>query len=151
MMANTYTCLHYHVLFSTKNRERWLVPEIEQRVWRFIGGIARAHRMTALQVGGVEDHIHALITAPPTIAPCQIAQFLKGDSSKWIHEEFSALRNFGWQDGYAAFTVSKSDIPRVIRYIQNQRAHHRKKTFQEEYLEFLRANGIDYDERYLWG
>ena len=150
-MANTYTCLHYHVLFSTKNRERWLVPEIEQRVWRFIGGIARAHRMTALQVGGVEDHIHALITAPPTIAPCQIAQFLKGDSSKWIHEEFSALRNFGWQDGYAAFTVSKSDIPRVIRYIQNQRAHHRKKTFQEEYLEFLRANGIDYDERYLWG
>src|SRR6267142_2168384 len=77
MMANTYTCLHYHVLFSTKNRERWLVPEIEQRVWRFIGGIARAHRMTALQVGGVEDHIHALVTAPPTIAPCQIAQFLK--------------------------------------------------------------------------
>ena len=150
-MANTYTCLHYHVLFSTKNRERWLVPEIEQRVWRFIGGIARAHRMTALQVGGVEDHIHALVTAPPTIAPCQIAQFLKGDSSKWIHEEFSALRNLGWQDGYAAFTVSKSDIPRVIKYIQNQRAHHRKKTFQEEYLEFLRANGIDYDERYLWG
>ena len=150
-MANTYTCLHYHVLFSTKNRERWLVPEIEQCVWRFIGGIARAHRMTALQVGGVEDHIHALVTAPPTIAPCQIAQFLKGDSSKWIHEEFSTLRNFGWQDGYAAFTVSKSNIPQLIKYIQNQRAHHRKKTFQEEYLEFLRANGIDYDERYLWG
>ena len=150
-MANTYTCLHYHVLFSTKNRERWLVPEIEQRVWRFIGGIARAHRMIALQVGGVEDHIHALVTAPPTIAPCQIAQFLKGDSSKWIHEEFSTLGNFGWQDGYAAFTVSKSDIPRVIKYIQNQRLHHRKKTFQEEYLEFLHAKGIDYDERYLWG
>lgn len=150
-MANTYTCLHYHVIFSTKNRERWLVPEVEQRVWRFIGGIARAHRMTALQVGGVEDHIHALITAPPTIAPFQIAQFLKGDSSKWIHEEFSALRNFGWQDGYAAFTVSKSNIPQLIKYIQNQRAHHRKKTFQEEYLEFLDANGIDYDERYLWG
>ena len=150
-MANTYTCLHYHVLFSTKNRERWLVSDIEQRVWQFIGGIARAHRMTALQVGGVEDHIHALVTAPPTIAPCQIAQFLKGDSSKWIHEEFSALRNFGWQDGYAAFTVSKSNIPQLIKYIQNQRAHHRKKTFQEEYLDFLHANGIDYDERYLWG
>ena len=150
-MANTYTCLHYHVIFSTKNRERWLVPDIEQRVWRFIGGIARAHRMTALQVGGIEDHIHALVTAPPTIAPFQIAQFLKGDSSKWIHEEFSALRNFGWQDGYATFTVSKSDIPRVIKYIQNQRAHHRKKTFQEEYLEFLNANSIEYDERYLWG
>jgi putative transposase len=150
-MANTYTSLHYHVIFSTKNRERWLVPDIEQRVWEFIGGIARKHRMIALQVGGVDDHIHALVTAPPTIAPCQIAQFLKGDSSKWIHEEFSALRNFGWQDGYGAFTVSKSNIPEVIKYIQNQRAHHRQKTFQEEYLEFLHANGIEYDERYLWG
>jgi putative transposase len=150
-MANTYTSLHYHVIFSTKNRERWLVPDIEQRVWEFIGGIARKHRMIALQVGGVDDHIHALVTAPPTIAPCQIAQFLKGDSSKWIHEEFSALRNFGWQDGYGAFTVSKSNIPEVINYIQNQRAHHRQKTFQEEYLEFLLANGIEYDERYLWG
>jgi len=150
-MANTYTSLHYHVIFSTKNRERWIVPEIEQRVWGYIGGIARAHRLTALQVGGIEDHIHALVTAPPTIAPFQIAQFLKGDSSKWIHEEFSALRNFGWQDGYGAFTVSKSNIPAVIQYIQNQREHHRKKTFQEEYLEFLHANNIEYDERYLWG
>ncbi len=97
-MANTHTSLHYHVIFSSKNREPWIVPSIEQRIWEFIGGIARAHRMTALQVGGVEDHIHALVTAPPTIAPFQIAQFLKGDSSKWIHEEFSTLRNFGWQD-----------------------------------------------------
>jgi putative transposase len=150
-MANTYTSLHYHFLFSTKNRDPWLVPSIEQRIWEFIGGIARAHRMTALQVGGVEDHIHALVTAPPTIAPFQIAQFLKGESSKWIHEEFSKLRNFGWQDGYGAFTVSKSNIPKVIKYIQNQREHHRKKTFQEEYLEFLRENNIEYDERYLWG
>jgi REP element-mobilizing transposase RayT len=142
-MANTYTSLHYHVIFSTKNRERWLVPDIEQRVWEFIGGIARKHRMIALQVGGVDDHIHALVTAPPTIAPCQIAQFLKGDSSKWIHEEFSALRNFGWQDGYGAFTVSKSNIPEVIKYIQNQRAHHRQKTFQEEYLEFLHAKVLN--------
>lgn len=146
-MANTYAALHYHVIFSTKNREPWLVRDIEQRVWEFLGGIARA----PLQVGGVEDHIHALITAPPTIAPFQIAQLLKGGSSKWIHEEFTALRNFGWQDGYGAFTVSKSKIPDVITYIQNQREHHRKKTFQEEYLEFLNENGIEYDERYLWG
>ena len=150
-MANTYTSLHYHVIFSTKNREPWLVPDIEQRVWAYIGGIARAHKMTALQVGGVEDHIHALVTAPPTIAPFQIAQYLKGDSSLWIHKEFPLLRKFGWQDGYGAFTVSKSNIPEVIRYIQNQREHHRKKTFQEEYLEFLHEHGIEYDERYLWG
>jgi len=151
MMANTYSSLHYHLIFSTKNREPWLVPDMEQRIWEFIGGIARAHRMTALQVGGIEDHIHALVTAPPTIAPFQIAQYLKADSSKWIHEEFPTLRNFWWQDGYGAFTVSKSNIPKVIKYIQNQREHHRKRTFQEEYLEFLRENGVDYDERYLWG
>jgi REP-associated tyrosine transposase len=107
--------------------------------------------MTALQVGGVDDHIHALVTAPPTIAPFQIAQFLKGDSSKWIHQEFPSLTQFNWQDGYGAFTVSKSNIPEVVSYIQNQREHHRKRTFQEEYLEFLRVNGIEYDERYLWG
>jgi putative transposase len=150
-MANTYSSLQYHFIFSTKNCEPWLVPATEHRIWQYIGGIARAHKMTALQIGGFDDHIHALVTAPPTIAPCQIAQYLKGDSSKWIHQEYSALRNFGWQDGYAAFTVSKSNVPDVIRYIQSQREHHRKKTFQEEYLEVLRLNGIDYDERYLWG
>lgn len=109
-MANTYTSLHYHVIFSTKDRNRWLVPDIE-RVWSYIGGIARTHQMTALQVGGVEDHIHALVTAPATLAPSRIAQFLKGESSKWIHEEFRTLRNFAWQDGYGAFTVSKSNLP----------------------------------------
>ncbi len=150
-MANTYTSLHYHVIFSTKNREPWLVQSIEQRIWEFIGGIARAHGMTALQVGGVEDHIHVLVTAPPTIAPFKIAQFLKGDSSKWIHEEFSTLRHFGWQDGYGAFTVSKSNIPKVIKYIKTSVSIIAKKTFQEEYMEFLQANGVEYDERYLWG
>jgi REP element-mobilizing transposase RayT len=150
-MANTYTSLHYHLIFSTKNREPWIVPDIEERIWRVIGGIVRKHGMTALQIGGVEDHIHALVTAPPTVAPFQIAQILKGESSKWIHDELPKLKLFSWQDGYGAFTVSKSNIAQVIGYIQNQREHHRKRTFQEEYLEFLRANGIEYDERYLWG
>ena len=113
-MANTYTSLHYHIIFSTKNREPWLVTDIEQRVWEFIGGIARAHGMTALQVGGVEDHIHALVTAPPTIAPAQIAQYVKGDSSKWIHQEFSKLRSFGWQNGYGGFTVSSRTFGRGL-------------------------------------
>ncbi|HEY2962602.1 MAG TPA: IS200/IS605 family transposase [Pyrinomonadaceae bacterium] len=150
-MANTYTSLHYHVVFSTKNRYPWLTLEIEQPVWSFIGGVAREHKMTALQVGGVEDHIHALVMAPPTIAPSEIAKHLKGESSLWIHNEFSGLRKFSWQDGYAAFTVSKSNIPRVVRYIKSQRIHHRRKTFREEYLALLRANGIEYDERYVWG
>jgi REP element-mobilizing transposase RayT len=149
-MANTYTSLLYHLTFSTKNREPWIAQTIEGRVWAYIGGVARKHNMTALQVGGIEDHIHALIMAPPTLSPSEIAQYLKGDSSKWIHQEFSKLRAFGWQDGYGAFTVSKSQIPEVIAYIKNQREHHRRKTFQEEYLELLNKHGIDYDERYLW-
>lgn len=150
-MANTYASLHYHLIFSTKNRIRWIVPDIEQRVWEYLGGIARRHKLTALQVGGTDDHIHALVLAPAIFSPSQIAQFLKGDSSKWIHDEFRRMRSFAWQDGYGAFTVSRSNLPEVIEYIQSQREHHRKKTFQEEYLEFLKRHEIQYDERYLWG
>ncbi len=85
-MANTYTSLHYHVIFSTKNRVLYLNPEIEQRIWAYLGGVARKHKMTALQIGGCDDHIHVLVMAPPVIAPSQIAQSLKGDSSKWIRD-----------------------------------------------------------------
>ena len=150
-MADTYTSLYYHVVFSTKNRVGHIKPEIEHRVWEYVGGIARENKMTALQVGGIEDHIHALVMAPAALSPSQIAQYLKGDSSKWIHEEFPELRGFAWQDGYGAFTVSKSNLPDVVRYIESQREHHRQKTFQEEYLDFLNKHGIDYDERYVWG
>jgi len=146
-MANTYTSLHYHFTFSTKNREPWITQAIEERVWAYIGGVARAHKMTALQVGGIEDHNHAVVMAPLTLSPSQIAQFLKGDSSKWIHEEFPKLRGFEWQAGYGGFTVSKSQLRDVIKYIKNQRKHHHKKTFQEEYLELLQKHDVDYDER----
>ena len=107
--------------------------------------------MTALQVGGTEDHIHALVTAPAVPSPSEIAQYLKGDSSKWIHTEFTRMGQFAWQDGYGAFTVSRSNIPSVIAYIKNQPEHHRKKSFQEEYRELLEKHGIEYDERYIWG
>ena len=150
-MANTYTSLFYHLVFSTKNRDPWLVPGIEQRIWKYLGGVARAHQITPLQIGGVEDHIHALVLAKRTIAVFEIAKFLKGDSSKWIHQEFSNMPAFSWQDGYGGFSVSKSDVPDVVRYIQNQREHHRRKTFREEYLELLIAHGVQFDERYVWG
>ncbi|MBS1786642.1 MAG: IS200/IS605 family transposase [Acidobacteria bacterium] len=150
-MANTYHSLHYHLIFSTKNRVAHLKPEIEQRVWAYIGGVARLHKMTALQIGGFDDHIHVLVMAPPTIAPSQIAQWLKGDSSKWIHETFPELRDFAWQEGYGVSTVSRSNTEAVVAYIQKQREHHQKQTFQEEYLEFLQRHGVEYDERYVWG
>jgi len=150
-MANTYSSLHYHLVFSTKNRVPYLTHDIEQRVWAYIGGVARKHKMTALQVGGFDDHIHALVMAPPILSPSQIAQCLKGDSSKWIHETFPELRDFAWQEGYGAFTVSKSNLESVVSYIQKQREHHRQRSFQEEYLDFLQKHGIEYDERYVWG
>ena len=150
-MANTYTSLYYHIVFSTKNRTAYLKAEIENRIWAYIGGVARAHKIVALQVGGVEDHIHALVKSPPNVSISQIAQFLKGDSSKWIHEKFPELRGFAWQDGYGAFAVSKSDVDAVIRYIRDQREHHVGTGFGEEYSSLLRVNGVECDERYLLG
>jgi REP element-mobilizing transposase RayT len=149
-MANTYTSLHYHIVFSTKNRERWIMPDIEQRIWAYLGGIAKDNKMQPIQIGGIEDHVHMLFGAPATLAPSKIAQVIKGGSSAWIHETFPAMRGFAWQDGYGAFTVSMSSVPDVAAYIRSQREHHRTKTFQEEYLALLQKHQIDYKECYLW-
>jgi putative transposase len=150
-MANTYSQCFYHFVFSTKERARFIFPDIESRVWAYIGGIAKNHTMSAVQVGGIEDHIHTLVMAKPSWSPSGIAQLLKGESSKWIHEEFEGLRKFGWQDGYAVFTVSKSIVPKVVDYILNQREHHSTKTFKDEYVELLQLHGVEYDERFLSG
>ena len=149
-MANSYTSLHYRFAFSTKNRHLWIAPDIEERVWAYLGGILAKNKMKPLKIGGIEDHIHMLLGAPPTIAPAKIAQLVKGGSSAWIHEEFPQLTEFGWQDGYGAFTISKSAVPDVSAYIQNQREHHRARTYQEEFRALLERHGIEYDERYLW-
>ncbi len=149
-MANTYTSLHYHFVFSTKGRERWITPEIETRVWSFMGGIAKENKITPLMIGGVDDHVHLLLIAPATLAPSKIAQLIKGGSSAWLHTTFPNLKCFKWQDGYGAFSVSKSSLPEVTQYIQTQREHHRTRTFQEEYLAFLQRHEVQYDERYLW-
>lgn len=149
-MANTYSQLFYHVVFSTKHRINFIEQEIEARVWAFIGGIARKHELTALQVGGIENHIHGLVMARPVVAPYEIPMWLKGESSKWIRTEFPRLTKFGWQDGYGIFSVSKSNVPAVIEYIRNQREHHAAQTFEEEYVSLLKLHGIDYDEKYVF-
>jgi putative transposase len=166
-MANTFTSLHYHVIFSTKHREPWISPDLEEHVWKFLGGIARENSMKALLIGGMPDHVHLALALPPTQTISKALQLLKGGSSKWIKDALPGMRGFAWQDGYGAFTVSKSNLPEVMTYIQNQREHHRIKTFQEEFLTFLREHhriktfqeefltflvrhGVEYDERYLW-
>ena len=149
-MANTFTCLRYHIVFSTKNREPWLQPDIQERAWSYLGGIARQNNLKPLLIGGMEDHVHLLLAMPGTITVSEALRQLKGGSSGWIKQNLDGCRGFGWQDGYGAFPLSKSHEQEVERYIKNQREHHRLKTFQEEYRALLDRHGINYDERYLW-
>jgi putative transposase len=150
-MANTYTALNYHIVFSTKNREPWLTESIRERVWPYLGGIARENGMKALEVGGVADHIHILLSVPASIALSKAVQLIKGGSSHWIKDTCPNMTAFAWQDGYGAFTVSESQIDAIRDYIQRQPEHHRTKTFVEEYRAFLERHHIDFDERYLLG
>lgn len=149
-MANTFTSLHYHIIFSTKNRERWIQPDVEQQLWSYLGGIARENKMKALMIGGVEDHVHLLLGLNPNLPVSQAVQLIKGGSSAWAKETFPGLAGFGWQDGYAAFTVSKSQVAEIENYIRWQRGHHRTRTFMEEYRAFLDKHEITYDERYVF-
>jgi putative transposase len=149
-MGTTFTSLHHHIVFSTKNRESWISPSIEGRVWEYLGGIARHNDIVPVKIGGIDDHIHLVASIPPTLSISKAVQLLKGGSSLWIHETFRRSA-FAWQDGYGAFTVSKSQLPDVIRYVEAQSERHRRQTFQREYRALLDRHGIDYDERYLWG
>ena len=150
-MANTYTSLHYHVIFSTKNREPLLSVDARERVWRYLGGIARANEMTALEIGGVADHVHVLVSLPASLAIAKAVQLIKGGSSHWVRENIAGLSGFAWQDGYGAFTVSESQIEAVRDYIRRQEEHHRARTFAEEYRAFLERHQVVFDERYLLG
>jgi len=149
-MANSYTKIYIHFVFCTKYREPLIRPEFELRIWKYIGGIARSNNMNALRVGGVADHIHALISIPSTITIAKAIQLIKGGSSKWINDHFFEHRSFRWQKGYGAFSVSESGVPSVIRYIANQKKHHKTKTFKREYRALLEKYNVDYDERYVF-
>ena len=148
-MADSYASLHYHIVFGTKHREPWIRPDIEQRVWSFVGGIADRNGMTPHKIGGLEDHLHVVVAIPPTLTISKAVQFLKGGSSRWIGSTFPELEGFGWQDGYAAFTVIASRLPATIDYVERQRERHVARTFQEEYRALLDRHGVTYDPRYL--
>jgi len=150
-MANTYTSLHYHVVFSTKNRQPFLVDATRERLFSYLGGIARENGMKALEIGGVADHVHLLLSIPASLAVSKAVQLIKGASSHWLKATFPNMIDFAWQDGYAAFTVSQSQLDDVRAYIRSQPEHHRTKTFVEEYRAFLARHHIEYDERYLLG
>ena len=146
----SYISSYFHCVFSTKERRPLIMPALRERLWPFLGGIARQNKMKAIEIGGVEDHVHILFSLPATMAVAKAMQLIKGGSSKWVHETFPEHRQFAWQQEYGAFSVSVSQLDKTIQYIKGQEPHHRKMTFQEEFLELLKKHRIEYDERYLW-
>ena len=143
-MHSFNSCL-MHCVFSTKERQPLLSPEIRERLWPYLGGIARANDMKALAIGGVADHVHVLLSLPTTLSVAKAMQLLKGNSSKWLRETFPDLRqhNFGWQEGFGAFSIGVSGIEDTMRYIEGQEEHHRKRSFLEELETFLKKHGFD--------
>ena len=133
MDSRSYISSYFHCVFSTKERRQLITPELRNRLWPFLGGIARQNKMKAIEIGGVEDHVHILLSLPSAMAISKALQLIKGGSAKWIHETFPEHRLFAWQEEYGAFSVSVSQLDKTMEYIQGQEAHHRKMTFQEEF------------------
>ncbi len=150
MSPMSYVSSYFHCVFSTKERRPLISPSLRERLWPFIGGIARQNEMKATQIGGVQDHVHILLSLPSTLCIAKALQLIKGGSSKWVHETFPEHRLFRWQVKYGAFSTSVSQLDRAIDYIRNQEKHHQRMTFQEEFLALLKKHHISYDERYLW-
>jgi REP-associated tyrosine transposase len=148
-MPSTHLSLHYHLIFSAKDRVAFMDKEWRGRLHTYMGGIVKDMGGVPEMIGGVEDHVHLLIGLRATHRLADVLKEIKSSSSKWVHEELKKPL-FSWQEGYGAFTVSASQIEAVKNYIANQEEHHRVKTFQEEYLQFLKQSGAEYDERYLW-
>jgi putative transposase len=145
-MPSTWTQNFYHAVYSTKDRVELITPDIEPRLYAFVGGILKDLGCVLYEINGMPDHLHALIRYPAALSHSDMLRHMKARSTKWLHESFPHLSEFAWQEGYGGFTVSKSEAPRVGRYIARQKEHHKRMTFKEEFLELLRLHGIEYDE-----
>jgi len=150
-MGNSHTCLRFHIIFGTKDHYPFLTGDLNARMHQYILGIVKTDGGIPIAVGGPADHVHLLISLRPDRAVSDEVRVVKSNSSKWVHETFCELEKFAWQDGYGAFTVSESNVEAVTKYIEEQKEHHRKVSFREEYVAFLRKHGIPFDERYVKG
>lgn len=150
-MPQSFVSLHHHLIFSTKERRPLLTPVVRPRLFEYIGGILRAEACVLEVAGGVEDHVHLLVSLDKRLSISETLRIVKASSSRWIHDTYpESLSDFAWQAGYGAFAVSHSNREKVRAYLARQAEHHRTVTFQDEFLEFLRRHEIAYDERYLW-
>lgn len=148
-MPQSYYSFYGHIIFSTKNREDLIPPDMKIPLYKYINGIVENEAGKLLEAGGTENHVHLLISLPPRKSVVDFIRTIKANSSRWMHEDKS-LSNFGWQKGYGLFSVSHSDLDRVKKYIKNQEEHHKKMSFKEELLLFLKKNNVMYNEKYIW-
>ncbi len=149
-MASTFASVYYHVIFSTKDRYPHIADDVAPRLHGYIGGIIHGENGIPIAVGGTADHVHILFAMRTEPSLAAMINKVKSNSSKWMHETFPEKSKFAWQNGYGVFSVSASNVDEVNAYVANQEAHHRKRTFQEEFLAFLKRHGVEYDERYVW-
>ena len=147
-MSHTFSKNYVHLIFGTKDRRKIITKELQPRLWAYLKGIGKNHEMIVLAVSGTEDHVHILFHLPPKLALAKAVLLLKANSSKWMSEQGI---KFSWQEGYGAFSVSASNLDQVVRYIQNQDAHHRKTSFEDEFRALLRKHGVEYDPQYAFG
>ncbi|HET6424037.1 MAG TPA: IS200/IS605 family transposase [Planctomycetaceae bacterium] len=148
-MPGTYSQILLHIVFSTKHRQPWITEEVAEQLYPYLGGIIRGEQGILYDIGGIEDHVHLYLRWRPSGSLSDLMRDAKAHSSKWIHETFPALENFAWQEGFAAFSVSKSQEPAIKNYISRQREHHKQFDFKTELLKLLRAHHVEFDERYV--
>jgi len=144
-MSHTYVQNNVHLVFSTKERQKTIPKQMQQRLWKYVSATGQQNGILVHEIGGMEDHIHILFQLPATLALAKAVYILKAYPSKWMGKRFA------WQKGYAAFSVSASNVSAVKRYIQNQERHHRKMGFDQELVALLEKHGVKYDPKYLYG
>lgn len=149
-MPQSLSKMYSHIVFSTKHRENMIDRKIEGELYNYIGGVCKQLECNPIIVGGYRNHVHILCLLSRKVAAMNLIQEIKQSSSKWIKTKGTKYSGFYWQDGYGIFSVSQSQVERVVRYINNQEAHHQKRDFKKELIELLRRYKVDYDERYLW-
>jgi putative transposase len=149
-MAQSFACLNYHLIFSTKDREPILSDAMRPRLYEYVGGILRAGKSKLIAAGGMPDHTHWLVSLHQQSSVSETLRQIKASSSKWIHDQYPAMGHFTWQAGYGAFAISYSNLASVESYIRGQAKHHQTTTFQEEFLTFLARHDFAFNEHYLW-
>lgn len=150
-MGHTYTTVRVHAVFSTQGRRPLIAQDHQSRLWDYIGGLGKNHNIPIHAVGGIDNHAHVLLSVPPTMTLSKAIQTLKAYSSKWMNNEIMKNGRFTWQEGYAAFSVSQSNIAAVEDYIRHQPEHHKNHAFEDELKSLLIRHGVAFDDRYVLG